>query len=632
MRLRKNWFFTAAMFIYFAMAGYAAAATFGSLGQGQKYPYLLKAEWILLMLALAFLLWLFGFLWYRSGLAAKFSRHEGVPLWTETILVLAVLFAGTLVRIYYVRRMPMAPESDYKTYYEIAKLLESGTLIEDGPGYCDYIAMFPHVIGYPAFLSVIFRIFGSSVMTAVYFNVALAMGTCLLVWRVARRLTGRLCGWIALVAAAFWPSQIIYNNFAAGEYLFTFLLMVCVDLFVLQMGHVQAEEKHPWSAVILLCLLGFFLAVASVVRPMAVIFLVAALICMLPGKRDRPAKPANDIPLGIRASADGWKRCLTVLVVYLAFSRIFSAATAYAIDETPAGGSVSFGYNLLVGLNTDSYGGWNQEDADYLYDALDKTGSADGAMRTCRDLAFERLHTDPKVLLDLFAHKFEVLWGNDDYGCSWNILFMNQQGNLTAARESFLYSMMHLGDLYYLTILVFGLVGGIALFRRKPDSSFAIILMILGTIALHLLVENQNRYHFHVLSLLPILAAVALRAILDAVGRNCMAAQYEAQRRKEQAQERARIIAQTRADEAERARLRAEALHAQFDIGKALREGHVNITMSEASTEPTEEDILNERRKKWEEEHAETEQDETEHTEVKHAEEAHTEEEQKSMQ
>ena len=38
----------------------------------------------------------------------------------------------------------------------------------------------------------------------------------------------------------------------------------------------------------------------------------------------------------------------------------------------------------------------------------------------------------------------------------------------------------------------------------------SVILMILGTMAMHLVVESQNRYHFHTIPLIAILAAVGV--------------------------------------------------------------------------------------------------------------------------
>ena len=477
----------------------------------------------------------------------------------------------------------MEPDSDYKTYYEIAVLLHRGTMLRDGPGYCDYVAMFPHVFGYPQVLSWILGIFGESVRTALMFNLVLETAGCFVIWRIGRLAGGRLCGLTALTASAFLPSVILYSNFVASEPLFTFLLLLALWLFAAFMRGSGRQERHPWLGAAELVGMALVMAFGSFIRPMAMILLVAAVICLLPGKKELPPVPKNDLPLGLRLTDRGWKCCALVCGVYFGVSSLLSMAAGYAVDRSLAGSTASYGYNLLVGLNLESYGGWNQEDADYLYDALEKTGSAQEAQLTCRDLALERLKADPRALLNLFVHKYEVLWGNDDYGASWNILFMDQQGNLTKEREAFLYRMMDVSDLYYLSLLLLSGVYGCLCLRRRPDAMYTVLLLFCGTVALHLLVENQNRYHYHAVLLLCLMSGMGVstaarqvyRAVLDRLVR-----------KKEEAAARAAREAQVRArqqEEEELARMRAEALHAQFDMGSAIREGHIRVIASEGA-------------------------------------------------
>ena len=591
MEIRRNGFMCFALTVYGIAILYAIICTSSTLGAGQEYPYYLKGVFLVSLLCLGILLLVFGVLWARLGMTRRVEDHPHFAFWAENGSAVAVLCVSALIRVRYVQTMPMAPLSDYKTYYEIAQMLNSGTLLTNGTGYCDYVAMFPHVLGYPLVLAAVFRMFGTSVAVAQYFNVALSVGTAFVAWRVARRLAGRIGGFVALCATVFWPSQILYDNFVASEYLFTFLLMCCIWLFVASTQDFDGSTLHPWHCAMELAGLGALLAFAGVIRPLAIIFLVAVLIYLLPGKMELPSRLRNNIPLGLRLIGRGWKRCLLVLCTYLLLSGFFSMGVGYTVDRSLASGSTSFGYNLLVGLNTQSYGGWNQEDANYLYNSFNSTHSATEAHLTCRDLALKRLTQSPKATFNLMIHKFEVLWGNDDYGASWNILFMDQQGNLTSWRKTFLYHMMDVSDLYYLIMLALAGVAGIYLWRKKPNTSYSLVLLFLGTVALHLLVENQNRYHYQVLPVFAIFAGMAVAYINQECYERVMAARAC---REKEAQEQAKREAHIRelAEEERRLiKLRSEALHTRFDIEKALREGHVGITVSAAvereSSEPS---------------------------------------------
>ena len=582
MTIRKNFFYYFAVLVYIFCLLFSIVCVFNRIGEGQEYPYLMKGVWLIGMFVFLILLMLFWTLWSRLDFSGLMKRIPKVSLVMELVIVLAIIIAGTLLRYWVVHNFPMEPASDYKTYYEMAVMIHDGTLMEEGPGYCDYVAMFPHVYGYPAVLAWFFGIFGPSVHSALIFNLIVSVLSMILVWAIARLAGGRFCALTALFIYTFLPSVILYSDFVASEPLFTLILLLAAYLFLLSLKETEWKKKHPWFTTIEIVLMGVTLAFGSFIRPMAMIFLVAAIICMLPIVRKEYDIPINDVPLGIRATDTGWKRCLILLVVYMGLSRLFTMGTSYAVDRELAGSSASFGYNLLVGLNLESYGGWNQEDADYLYDAFYKTGSAQEAQLICRDMAFERLKVDPRALLNLFVHKFDVLWGNDDYGASWNILFMDQQKNLTEDRESLLYRMMDVSDLIYLVLLLEAGIYGFVMFRLQPNGLYSCTLLYLGTAALHLLVENQNRYHYHALAFLAILAGAAGAAMKQRMHVAVMA-RIEAKKREKLAEEERKAhVRKLQEEEAERVRLRAQALNAQFDMGKAISEGHIRIVARKA--------------------------------------------------
>jgi hypothetical protein len=585
MERKRSGFLYFALIVYNTVLLYALVCTAGTLGNQKEYPYFHKGIFLLSIIGLGVVLLVFGLLWARLEMTRRIAKHPRFAFWLENGLAAAVLCTSAVLRVRYVQTMPMEPQSDYKTYYEIAQMLSRGTLLTSGTGYCDYVSLFPHVLGYPKMLSAVFHLFGDGVLVAQYFNVALAVGTAFVAWRIARRLSGRIGGFVTLCAAAFWPSQILYGDFVASEYPFTFLLMSCAWLFAASVQDFDGTAAHPWYCVMELVALGGLLAYSGTIRPLAVVFLMAVLLYLLRGRIELPARLKNDIPLGMRLIARGWKRCLIVLLAYLLFSGFFALGTAYTVDRKLASGSTSFGYNLMVELNMKSDGGWNQQDADYLDDSFNETGSATKAQLACRDIAINRLTQNPKAVFNLMIHKFELLWGNDDYGASMNILFLNQQGNLTPQREAFLCNMMSFGNFYYAIMLVLSGVFGAFLWRKKPNASYALMLFFLGTVALHLLVETQNRYHFHVLPLFAVFAGLAVSYVNQECYENVMAAKVREEKTAAERAERQEHIRKLEEEEKCLMRLRQKAMHAQFDIEKALREGHVGITVTEAAAE-----------------------------------------------
>ena len=578
---RKNVFGYFAISVYIVSLIYILAGGIMALGEGREYPYLQSGLFLTLLLC--------GWLLLNggAGLLARLDKERQLRQidwlkYAEAAMVLVVSGVGAMLRILVTRNLPMRPASDYRTYYEIAELLMKGTLTVEGPGYCDYIAMFPHVYGYPYALSIVFRLFGgASVETAQNFNILLSVATALIVYRTVRFISGRLSGMIALLLTMFWPSQIIYINMIASEYLFSFMLMLSMYLYVRTLKNDIAHESHPVFDVCLHVLLGVSLAITAAIRPMALLLIITILICTCFEKKRLPVRLSKDQPISLVILSKGWMRCALILLVYLCMNALFTIGVINTVDRDLASGTTSFGYNLLVGLNTESDGGWNQEDADYLYAALNRTGSASEAHLACLDLAMRRLG-DVKGMINLFFHKFQVLWTNDDYGTTWNILFMDQQGTLTPDREQLLLAIRSWGNMFYLLVIGLAAVEGIYLWDKGAGYAYPFLLMYLGTVAMHLLVENQNRYHFHALYMLAMLAALGVKHIGESsrvrvqqkLEERRMAAQLDleaSKKRKALLLEEERLI-----------KLRQEAMQSKFDMKDALEKGYVTVRVTKA--------------------------------------------------
>lgn len=582
MKPRKSAFGYFVNILFLVGVLYALVCGIGDLGTGQEYPYLVRGGFFALLLGAWVVI---------NALAAVAARLEWEDLSrgkrtavnaVEGIFALAVLIAAAWIRLKAIRELPMQPASDFKTYYEIAELLKKGTIQKDGAGYCDYIAQFPHVYGYPKFLATLFRYFGTKVSVAQYANVVLSVATVLLVYRTGRLAAGRLAGLTALVLAAFWPSQVLYVTMTASEFLFSFLLMLGVYLFVLSIRVCTAEMRHPGLGVLLHIAIGVVLGFCAAVRPMALIVVITIFLCIFPQKLFLSAEKQQQPSISLMILSRGWMRCLIVLVCYATITTATNMTIEQTIDRQVASGTTSFGYNLLVGLNTSSEGGWNAEDANYLTDAYERTGDAGQAHLECRDLAFQRLSGDFGSLFNLFLRKYHVLWGNDDYGGTWNILFLNEQGNLTPEREEFLYSSRQWGNLFYLVCVAFAGIAGIFLWRKGNDIEYIFVLIFVGTVGMHLFVESQNRYHYHALFMFALLAGCAVEGIYHLNRSKVLKLREEKEERQEQVRRRNERIEKLRQDEQELNQLRETAMQSKFDMKDALERNLIRVSVSQA--------------------------------------------------
>lgn len=586
MILKKNWFYNFCVALSIIGLLYIVVCGFVSLGEGQEYPYFPRG----LLLVGLFALWML--IQFLSRLSARFMLAEKLSFqkkWVrigEYVIVALVLIAALLVRLATIYYIPMEPESDYKTYYEIAQLLKDGTIQKLGKGFCDYIAMFPHVMGICTILKWTFQVFGVSVTAGQYVNIFFSMWTIFFMYKIGRKLGGRITGMVALFLCAFWPSQVLYITMLSAEYAFTFFLYGSVWLLLSLIMDYDANTTHAVRCVILHVVLGVLIAVTAAIRPMALILLIATVLVLVPQKMKLPNIPRNDIPLMLRLLEKGWYRCVLIIIPYMIISGVITTNIELEVNKTLPSASTSFGYNLLVGLNTESEGGWNQEDADLLYNSMAETGSASQAHIACRDLAVTRLVSNPKGMFNLFMNKYELLWGNDDYGATWNIAFLNEQDNLTPERSDFLYTIRDYNDILYIIVIFFGMVALIYLWKKPGSFVIIPVLLYLGTVAMHLLVESQNRYHYFVLQVFMLLGGLGIHYMFADARKDARIAYKEKLLELEEKERAAKELEKYEKIEEKVTEERSEAMVSSFDMKYALEHGHVIMTVSEAYKEP----------------------------------------------
>ena len=586
MILKKNWFYH--FCIGFATIGlfYIVVCGFHSLGEGQEYPYFPKGILLLGIFAIWMILTLTAQWAVKLNLLLKIHLSVKQTRIIECLFLIVVLGAAVFVRLLVLWNFPMKPASDYKTYYEIAVLLKEGTIQTEGKGYCNYIAMFPHVMGYCTILKMLFSIVGVSVSAGQYLNLFFSVATVYLIYRIGKKIGGKVTGVVAMLLCAFWPSQVLYITMLSAEYCFTFFLFLCIDLFLGLAMKVPTDTKMAAKSIVLHLFLGIMIAITAAIRPMALILLIAIILTIGTQKMKLPAMPQNDIPLPIRILEKGWVRCLLIIVPYMILSNVLTTNIELTVDKTLPSSSTSFGYNLLVGLNTESDGGWNDEDAALLYSSMEETNSASQAHITCRNLAFERLKQNPKGIFNLFIHKYELLWGNDDYGSTWNIAFLKEQGNLTQERSDFLYTIRDWNNIVYIITVFLAIISLIYLWKLKGNYAILLILIFLGTVAMHLMVESQNRYHYFVLQIFMILAGMAFRFLyLDA--QNTYVRKHLAKSNETKIQlDESKMIEEMKKNEDKLTELRQEAFSNLFDMQTALQNGNVKMTVSKAYDDP----------------------------------------------
>ena len=174
-------------------------------------------------------------------------RAESSTGFIPICLILAVI-----LRVGWIITMDVQPVSDFRWYYErgldfatgqgysIApsdfwpENVPSATLPpigEQSDGY-QYTAYWP--VGYPAFLGLLFTIFGSSLWVAKIANIVLYLGILIFSYYLAKRLfLSELTGRVTLLILTFYPDHIAYTSLLATEILFLFLFLLACTLLII---------------------------------------------------------------------------------------------------------------------------------------------------------------------------------------------------------------------------------------------------------------------------------------------------------------------------------------------------------------------------------------------------------------
>lgn len=417
------------------------------------------------------------FLLLRKGEGKELPRALRSP-WVPVLTAVLCL----VVNLPWVLVVRTEPYSDYVVFWNTARALAEGTEIP-APW---YIAEFPHLLGTSVVLSLLLRLFGSTLMAASGMNVVLSTLSCLPVYGITRRMADEKTALLAELLWAFYPCRIMLNSQVLSEPLYTFLVLLFLWwLLYLDTG---AMERSGGAVRALLrgAGLGLLLELIKIVRPVSPILIVALFIWLFL----------------LRGRGERWRDWLlllaALLVSYVLCGKLWDRAFEAILGWAPASAPI---YNVYVGFNEATRGTWCPEDMDLLFACLEKSGSAAQAQMDLLPYLQVRLHSGIDFP-GLFADKLQIFLGNDGLG-AYAIRYDYDER---------LIRILMLGcNVFYYGVVLASFAGLIRLFRsRRLSAEQMLPLYVLGLTLAHLLVEVNGRYHYSLSPILIIFAALGL--------------------------------------------------------------------------------------------------------------------------
>lgn len=405
-----------------------------------------------------------------SGLLARLGQARAWAILTLLCLLVKGLWV-MLVRI--------PPAGDYATFWGYANSL-AGSPVIDGSR---YMALFPHIFGYAAFLSWFIRLLGPGALLAQVLNVVLTALCGSMMFLLAGRRWGTAGGCGAYLLWIVCPSQTMYNALILSEPLYTALLLAVLLLLTTA----EQKERRP---VLLGGAAGGLLRLMQGVRPIALVVMIALLLWRF------LLKPEI---LFRRADRRFWLVLLAaLLVMYAATGPLWTAHLTRRMGETPAS---TPGYSVLVGFNQNSGGRWNQADSDLLFSYSGQPGAtAQQAQEQAMAAAVDRITSGELRLIPLIAEKLRVFLGSDNTCVGYSAGVVRHTG---------LFSLFCNG--YYYASVLLAVLGLLRLWKRRDRSGVLLFpLYVLGLTCAQMLVEVAGRYHYSILPALFLLGAEGL--------------------------------------------------------------------------------------------------------------------------
>jgi 4-amino-4-deoxy-L-arabinose transferase-like glycosyltransferase len=212
--------------------------------------------------------------------------------------------------------------SDQEGYARLGRALADTGQFTPAPGQTPFVPEVIRTPAYPAFIAIVYRLFGVHHIWIAAAQVVLFVATCLLVFDIARRVASESIAANAALATALFPPIPYFAALVMTEVWTTFLLTAAMALVIRSLGRCR---PGTFAA------LGVVLALTALSRPAFVLFpiaLAAVGVVLFPmlGVRRRPAP-------------GGWIVMLGVFAVFMVPWFAYNYAAVGRVTVSPAGGA-----------------------------------------------------------------------------------------------------------------------------------------------------------------------------------------------------------------------------------------------------------------------------------------------------
>lgn len=396
------------------------------------------------------------------------------------ILIISLLPKLTAIFVFKINTIDYHP--DINVYATTANDLCVYGYADKFAGYCfDY----SHMFWFSLFLVPAVKAFGLSQITlSIYISVILTISN-LLIFDTIQCNSNKIKAFIITIIFLLLPSQILLPGFITHEIALFFFSSVSLWIYF----RILPTTKKLWIKAVLFALFFINLLFSTLVNSAGLVLVIAILIVFIISGL-RKINPKSFLNTAIK--------CISLIFV-IAFGTIMSNCFQLAHSNLPEdyikGDKVL--WTLYVGSNIKTSGGWSMEDVERFNKnkgIFDENENKEYHKKLIL-ARYSDMLKNPSQLLNLTTNKFKNIWSSYTYPVGFaNDTIVDK--NIQGFYNQFLFKPFSLLE-YVVSVLtiILGLYSTIK--KRKTEKSdyyILIELLLLGTTALLLLSECNNKY------------------------------------------------------------------------------------------------------------------------------------------
>lgn len=364
-----------------------------------------------------------------------------------------------VIRILIILKIATPPVSDFEILFNSAENLLQGNNVMNSLNYFFYFPYQTAVVLYFTFLLKIYN----SVVTIKIANCFFSVGTLIIVYFIAKEFVNEKIAKMATICYALFPFSLFYNTILSNQIPGAFFFYSGIYFIVLN------RKKNNIKFVILA---GILMGIGNIIRPEGIIFIVSILGFEL-----------------FIINKKNIKKVIREIVVILVTYFIIIQIASFAVRATEMNyyGLKNNNTNMkfVYGLNLDSKGMWNKEDARYL-----------GNEQKQRKIINERIKKlNIKNSIPFLNYKIKEILGPGTLW--WTFDYLNDDEVVLGKEKNWWFSEgEEYNKTYFYIVFVFMILGIISFKDKEIESNVLFLNIIAVNMVVYMLIEIQSRYAY----------------------------------------------------------------------------------------------------------------------------------------